>query len=447
MKDGGRWYASGAKRMNPRTATITSLPGALAGGIALLVGALAGPASLGAQTIAITGGTIHTVDGPPIERGTVLVRDGRIAAVGAEVEVPAGTRRIDARGHVVTPGLFDVGSRLGLTEVGAVGDTRDYFLNEGDPIRSAFDVVDGINPNSSLIPVNRLQGVTTALTSPAGGLIAGRAAVIDLAGSSVNEMLARPRAAMFASFDAGDAGGARGGVSLRLREVLDDARFWRANRGAFDRGASRVLAASRLDLEALQPVLDGEMPLVVDVDRASDIAAVLRIADDYDLDLVVRGGAEAWMVADELAAADVPVIVNPLDNRPGSFARLGARFDNAAILADAGVRVMLTPFETHRTGDIAWEAGNAVRAGLGWNAALRAVTLTPAEVFGVGDDYGSLTVGKVANLVVWTGDPLELSSRPVQVMIRGEIVPKTSRQRELFDRYRTLGADVPPAYR
>lgn len=447
MKHGRRQYASRAKWMNSRTAPSSWLPGALAGGIALLVGALAGPAGLGAQTIAITGGTIHTVDGPPIERGTVLVRDGRIAAVGAELEIPAGARRIDARGQVVTPGLFDVGSRLGLTEVGAVGDTRDYFLNEGDPIRAAFDVVDGINPNSSLIPANRLQGVTTALTSPSGGLIAGSAAVIDLAGSSVNEMLARPRAAMLASFDAGDAGGARGGVSLRLREVLDDARFWRDNRGAFDRGASRVLAASRLDLEALQPVLDGEMPLVVDVDRASDIAAVLRIADDYDLDLVVRGGAEAWMVADELAAADVPVIVNPLNNRPSSFARLGARFDNAAILADAGIRVMLTPFETHRAGDIAWEAGNAVRAGLGWNAALRAVTLTPAEVFGVGEDYGSLTVGKIANLVVWTGDPLELSSRPVQVMIRGEIVPGTSRQRELFDRYRTLGEDAPPAYR
>lgn len=414
----------------------------------LAFGGLAGgPAPLDAQTIVITGGTIHSVEGPPIESGIVLIRDGRIAAVGTEVEIPADARRIDARGHVVTPGLFDVGSRLGLTEVGAVGDTRDYFLSEGDPIRSAFDVVDGINPNSSLIPVNRLQGVTTALTSPGGGLISGRAAVIDLAGSSVEEMVARPRAAMLASFDADDAGGARGGVSLRLREVLEDARFWRENRGAFDRGASRDLAASRLDLEALQPVLDGEVPLVVDVDRASDISAVLRIADDYALDLVVRGGAEAWMVADELAAADVPVIVNPLNNRPSSFARLGARFDNAALLADAGVRVMLTPFETHRAGDLAWEAGNAVRAGLGWNEALRAVTLTPAEVFGVGDDYGSLAVGKVANLVVWTGDPFELSSRPMQVMIKGQMVPETSRQRELFERYRTLDGDVPPAYR
>ena len=423
--------------------------GALMAAAALLAvgGDPGGPAVLQAQTIAITGGTIHPVDGPSIDRGTVLVRDGRIVAVGEDVEIPEGAHRVDARGHVVTPGLFDVGSRLGLTEVGAVGDTRDYFLSADDPIRAAFDVVDGINPNSSLIPVNRLQGVTTALTSPAGGLISGQAAVIDLTGESVGDMLARPRAAMLATFDADDAGGARGGVSLRLREVLDDARFWRDNRGAFDRGASRDLAASRLDLEALQPVLDGSMPLVVDVDRASDISAVLRIADDYGLDLVVRGGAEAWMVAEELAAAEVPVIVNPLTNRPSSFARLGSRFDNAAILAAAGVRVMLTPFETHRAGDIAWEAGNAVRAGLDWAEALRAVTLTPAEVFGVGDDYGSLAAGKVANVVVWTGDPFELSSRPAHVFIRGAPVPATSRQRELFERYRSLDEGVPPAYR
>lgn len=408
----------------------------VAGAVAAL--ALAGPAA--AQTVAITGAKVHTITGPPIEGATVLVRDGRIAAVGRDVQVPADAERVDAAGQVVTPGLIDVGSNLGLVEVGAVGDTRDYVMSEPDPIRAAFDVVDGINPNSSLIPVNRLQGVTTALTSPAGGLIAGQAAVIDLAGARVGDMLVRPRAAMVASFDPGAADGARGAVSLRLRELLDDARFWRDNRASYDRGAARSLAASRLDLEALQPVLAGEMPLVVGVDRASDIEAVLRIADEYGLDLVIRGGAEAWMVADELAAADVPVIVKPLTDAPTSFARLGARFDNAALLHDAGVRVMLTSFETHRAGDLAWEAGNAVRNGLDWAEALRAVTLTPAEVFGIDGEYGSIEPGKVADLVVWSGDPLELSGRPVRVMIRGEFVPRTSRQRELFERYRELPA-------
>lgn len=414
---------------------------------AVLAGALAFAPPMAAQTVAITGATVHPVSSAPIENATVLVRDGRIVAVGNDIAIPDGAERLDASGTVVTPGLIDTGSTLGLTEVGAVDDTRDYWLGSGDPVRAAFDVVDGINPNSSLIPVNRLLGVTTALTSPSGGLIAGRAAMIDLAGASVGEMVVRPRAAMMASFDAGDGGGARGGVSLRLREVLDDARFWRDNRAAFDRGAARVLAASRLDLEALQPVLAGEMPFVVTVDRASDIEAVLRIAADYDLDLVIRSGSEAWMVADDLAAADVPVILRPLTNAPSSFARLGARFDNAALLHAAGVPVMLTSFETHRAGDLAWQAGNAVRAGLDWADALRSVTLTPATVFGVGEDYGSLEAGKVANLVVWSGDPFELSSRPVHVMIRGEFVPATSRQRELFERYRELDAETPPAYR
>lgn len=415
--------------------------------VVALCGALLFAPPAAAQTVAITGATVHPVTGGPIDNATVLVRDGRIVAVGAGVEVPSGAERIDANGYVVTPGLIDAGSALGLTEVGAVGDTRDYVLGADDPVRAAFDVVDGINPNSSLIPVARLLGVTTSLTSPSGGLIAGRAAMIDLAGGSVDEMLVRPRAAMMASFDADDAGGARGGVSLRLREVLDDARFWRDNRAAFDRGAARTLAASRLDLEALQPVLAGEMPLVVTVDRASDIEAVLRIAADYGLDLVLRSGAEAWMVADELAVAGVPVILRPLTNAPSSFARLGARFDNAALLAAAGVPVVLTSFETHRAGDLTWQAGNAVRAGLDWAEALRSVTLTPATVFGVDADYGSIEAGKVANLVVWTGDPFELASRPVHVMIRGELVPTTSRQRELFERYRELDAAVPPAYR
>ncbi|MFW6088153.1 MAG: amidohydrolase family protein [Gemmatimonadota bacterium] len=412
-----------------------------------LVGALALAPSLAAQTVAVTGATVHPVSSAPIENATVLVRDGRIVAVGSEVEIPADAERLDASGTVVTPGLIDTGSNLGLTEVGAVDDTRDYSLGADDPIRAAFDVTDGINPNSSLIPINRLLGVTTALTSPSGGLIAGRAAMIDLAGATVGEMVVRPRAAMMASFDADDAGGARGGVSLRLREVLDDARFWRDNRAAFDRGAARSLAASRLDLEALQPVLDGDMPFVVTVDRASDIEAVLRIAADYDLDLVIRSGAEAWMVAGELAAADVPVILRPLTNAPSSFARLGARFDNTALLRAAGVPVMLTSFETHQAGDLTWQAGNAVRAGLEWADALRAVTLAPATAFGVGDDYGSLEAGKVANLVVWSGDPFELSSRPLHVMIRGEFVPATSRQRELFERYREIDAVTPPAYR
>jgi len=420
------------------------LAGAMGGAIlaALLVGS---PAAGLAQDLAVTGGTVHTVSGDVLEGATVLIRDGRIAAVGHDVDVPAGTPILDATGRVLTPGLFDATTSLGLVEVGMVSSTVDFRL-QGDAVQAAFDVVDGINPRSILIPVNRAAGLTTALSAPVGGLISGQAAIIDLAGSSVDEMVAEPRAAMMASFSAGAVGGARGAVSLRLREVLDDARFWRDNRAAFDSGRAREVAVSRLDLEALGPVLDGEIPLIVNVHRASDIEAVLRFADEYELDLVISGGSEAWMVADRLAGAGVPVIVKPLANSPGGFDRLGARFDNATVLDRAGVQVIIGSFNSHNARWLILEAGNAVRYGLPWDVALRAVTLAPAEALGVSDRYGSLEPGKVGNLVVWTGDPFELSTRTESVVIRGVVASPDHRQLELFRRYRNLDAE-PPAFK
>jgi len=413
---------------------------------AILTGALAGlPTGVVAQDLAVTGGTVHTVSGDVIEGATVLILDGQISAVGRSVEVPGGIRVIDATGRIVTPGLFDATTSIGLVEVGAVSSTVDARM-EGDPVRAAFDVVDGINPRSVLVPVNRAAGLTTVLSAPGGGLISGQAAIIDLAGSSASEMVVRARAAMVASYASGAVGGARGGVSLRLREVLDDARFWHDNQVAFDAGRTRVVSVSRLDLEALGPVLEGEIPLIVNVHRASDIEAVLRIAEDYGLDLVISGGSEAWMIADQLAVAGVPVIVKPLTNGPAGFDRLGARFDNAAILDQAGVDVIIGSFDSHNARWLILEAGNAVRFGLHWDVALRAVTLAPAEALGVEDRYGSLDPGKVGNLVIWTGDPFELSSRAESVVIRGVVASPDHRQLELFRRYRYLDAE-PPAFK
>lgn len=423
---------SGLSRSPGRTARLSIL-------FALLAGT---PAIAGGQDVAVTGGTVYTMTGEVFEGATVLVRDGIITAVGHDIEVPAGVPTLDAAGRVVTPGLFDATTSLGLVEVGMVRSTVDAQL-QGDPVRAAFDVVDGINPRSVLIPVNRAAGLTTALSAPGGGLIAGQAAIIDLAGSSVGEMIVRSRAAMVASYSAGVAGGARGGASLRLREVLDDARFWRENKAAFSAGRTRELSASRLDLEAMGPVLDGETPLVVGVHRASDIEAVLRIADEYGLDLVISGGEEAWMAADRIAAAGVPVILKPLTNSPGGFDRLGSRFDNATLLDRAGVDVIIGSFNSHNARWLVLEAGNAVRFGLPWDVALRAVTLAPARALGVADRYGSLEPGKVGNLVVWTGDPFELSTRAEAVVIRGAITSLDHRQFELFRRYRELDEERP----
>jgi imidazolonepropionase-like amidohydrolase len=221
---------------------------------------------------------------------------------------------------------------------------------------------------------------------------------------------------------------------MRLREVLEDARAFAERRGEFDRGASREYAASRLDLEALQLVLDGRVPLVVEAHRASDIIGALRIARDYDLRLILTGATEGWMVAEDIARAGVPTVIRVLENLPGSFERLGARYENAALLRQAGVRVVLTSGDTHNARNLRQEAGNAVAYGLPHDEALRAVTLHPAQVWGL-DGYGTLEPGSVANVVVWSGDPLEILTPVRHVFIRGREIPLVSRQTELRDRY------------
>jgi imidazolonepropionase-like amidohydrolase len=396
-----------------------------------------------AQTIAITGATVHPVSGPQLDDATVVLRDGVIAAVGRDVVVPPGARVIDARGKVVTPGLFNAGTQLGLTEISAVASNNEGRL-AGNDVSASFHVAAGINPASQLIPVTRIEGVTTALTAPSGGLIAGQAVVIDLAGATVSEMLAAPVAVMVADIAAKQAGGgSRAGVVARLRQVLDDAREYQRRRGDYQRAQMQALAAPAADLAALQPVLAGTLPLAVEADRKSDIEAALRLAADYRLRIIVAGGAEAWMLADSLAAANVPVVLSPLRNIP-SYGALGARYANAALLHRAGVRVAFTVAGdgSHNSRLIKQEAGNAVSYGLPWDAALRAVTLTPAEIYGLGARYGSLEPGKVANVVVWSGDPFEFSTAAEHVFVRGQEIPRTSRQTELLERYRSL----PPRY-
>jgi len=408
--------------------------------LAAAVAALAA-APLPAQTVAIEGGRVHTMTGAPIEGGTVLIQNGRIVAVGAGIAVPAGAIRIDARGKQVTPGLFESATRIGLTEVGAVPGTNDFTMSEDDRVTAAFNVADGLNPHSIVIPVTRVAGVTTAVAAPGGSFVKGQGVIIDLAGLDGPEMIVRSPVAMFASLGESAeqaGGGARAGATMRLRELLEDARAYARNRAAYERGETREYATSRLDLEALQPVLRGELPMVIEAHRASDIRGALRLADEYGLKLIVEGGTEAWMVAGDLARARVPVLVKVLGNLPESFERLGARYDNAALLRRAGVQVALTTGDTHNARNVKQEAGNAVAYGLPYDEALRAITLYPAQIWGVADRYGSLEPGKVANVVVWGGDPLELLTPVEAVFIRGRQIPMVSRETQLRDRYMRL---------
>jgi imidazolonepropionase-like amidohydrolase len=405
---------------------------------------IAAPAA--AQTIAITGGTVHPISGPAIPNGTVIIQNGRITAVGANVAIPAGAVRIDATGKTVTPGLFESSTNMALVEVDAVGTTNDYRFQDEDQVAAAFNVADGINPRSMVIPVTRIAGVTTVVSRPAGGLISGQGLAFDLVGDNVAEMAIRSPIAMFGSVSENEqesaGGGTRGGLFMRLREALEDARVWARNPQAFERGETRQFSVSRLDLAALQPVLRGELPLVLEAHRASDIQTAIRIAQEYGVKLIIAGGTEGWMVADDLARARVPVLVKVLRNLPESFESLGARYDNAALLRRAGVQVAITTGETYKAFNIRQEAGNAVAYGLPYEEALRAVTLYPAQIFGVADRYGTLEPGKVANVVVWDGDPLELLTQVSQVIIRGQQVPMVSRETLLRDRYMNLDENV-----
>jgi imidazolonepropionase-like amidohydrolase len=235
-----------------------------------------------------------------------------------------------------------------------------------------------------------------------------------------------------------------------LRTALDDARDYARNVEAYEQGNRREYSLSRNDLRALQELLDGSKPLLVSAHRASDISTAIRLADEYEFDLIVMGGAEAWMVADELAAAGASVILDTLANLPDTFEQLNARLDAAAILARAGVRFAIGgdgASQNHNARNITQAAGIAVANGLPWDAALRALTLAPAEMYGVAGRIGSLEAGKRADLVIWNEDPLELTSYPEQVFIAGEAVPMESRQTLLRDRYMDRSSGKPPAFR
>lgn len=410
--------------------------------------ALAVPVA-GAQTIAITGGKVYPVSSPAIDGATVLIRDGTIVAVGRDVAIPEGAQRIDATGKVVTPGLVDASTQLGLVEIGQERPTRDVSAKGRDQIAASFRVWDGLNSESVLIPPARNEGVTSVVVAPSGGLVSGQAAVIDLADAPAREMLRRGPVAMVAQIDqASDAGTESHGETIgKLRELLDDTRFYMRHRDAYDRAASRRLIASRADLEAMIPVIEGKLPLAINADRLDDIDAVIAIGRDYHITPVIVGGAEAWLAAPRLAAARIPVVTGAMNNIPSSYQTLNQRQSNAAILARAGVRVAIIgnsgggDEELYNVRNVKYEAGNAVSYGMSHDDALRAVTLTPAELFGVADRIGALQPGTVANVVVWSGDPFELSTRAEHVFIRGRESMAPSRQDLLARRYRKLPPD------
>lgn len=442
----------------------------LLAGAALLI---AGPAA--AQTFAITNARIETVSAAgTIPNGTIVIKDGKIAAVGAGVTAPAGATVIDARGGVVTPGFIAVSSNLTVSEVSAVQSTQD---DGSGKLSAGFDIQYGINPNSTMIPWARQAGLTRAVATPvlsggggghhkddsgaeeetAGGggagdgdphLFGGQAAVVSLA-SGKTDLLIRAKAAVV--LDMGEAGaqaaGSRGAAMVLVRSAFEDARSYARNKAAYDRGETREFGLSRIDLEALVPVVQGKTPLLVRVSRASDILQVLKMAREEGVSVILEGVEEGWLVAPQIAAAKVPVIVDAQRDLPSSFETLAARLDNATRLQAAGVTVAVVGSrDQNNLRQARFNAGVAVSYGLTYQQGLASLTLNPAKIWKMDGQVGSLEVGKTADVVVWTGDPLELSTWPTDVFIAGQRQPADVRAFELRDRYAAQPGAYPQAY-
>jgi imidazolonepropionase-like amidohydrolase len=441
----------------------------------LLAALAAGPAF--GETIAITGARIETVSAAgAIPAGVIVIRDGKIAAVGAAVPVPAGARVIDAAGKVVTPGLIAPSTNLGVAELEQVRSTRDD--RPGQALSAGFDLQYGVNPASTLIPLARDGGVTRIVITPApsgdgegqdeetagGGdytaagprlgadpvLFTGQPAIVTLAAGDDDPVL-RAKAAVtldLGAAGAADAGGSRGAAMVLVRSALDDARDFARNRSGFEKGQARPYGLSRVDLEALVPVVQGQTPLLVRVHRASDIRDLLRVAAEEKIKLILEGAEEGWIVAADLAKAGVPVLIDSEAALPDQFETMGSRLDNAARLQAAGVTVAIEGSrEFFNLRQQRFNAGTAVANGLPYPAALAAITLNPAKIWGFGDRAGSIETGKDADLVIWSGDPLETTTYPVAVLIGGAVQPSVSRAQELRDRYLTPNESYPPAYR
>lgn len=474
--------------MSARSTTRRLSPLGALGLLCGVAGAVLGAGAARAQDMAITNATVATGDGSePVTGATVVVRGGRVVAAGPGVAVPAGTTVIDGTGKWVTPGLFAAVTSLGLSDVEGVDVSNDTAADES-PFSAALDIAPALNPASQHVAVSRARGITRAsvFSRPSGSIFGGQGAVVDLGADP--RMVVRPRAFQMVAlgeFGGQLAGGSRTSAHALLRNALREAREY-GTRGRLngpvagggepqqrslgddipvdtrliDNNAERGndVLLSRFDAAALVPVVNGQQPLYVLVERAADIRAVLALRTEFPrLKLVLVGASEGWMAADEIARAGVPVIADPLDDLPSSFEQLAATQSNVARMMRAGVTVAIGGL-AGTTGDqprnAVQFAGNLVALGrvpgaegLRWGEAFATVTSVPARIAGYGDRFGVLRPGAAGDVVLWDGDPLELSSGVERVFIDGVEQPLTNHQTRLRDRYRDLDErDQPKSY-
>ncbi len=393
-------------------------------------------------TFLLKNATIETVTKGSVQ-GDLIIKDGKITNIGPNLSA-AGAKEIDCTGKFIYPGFIDAGTNLGMIEVSSVSLTQD--AREAGEVKPFLEALTVVNPSSVAIPVTRVSGVTTALVMPEGGLIPGKAALINLVGYSPDEMYADFKA-MRMNFPSSAARGRRDRRSEEDRKKAEEktlkeiTKLWEETklfakiRSAKAQDPS-ITQAYNPTLEAMIPVVEGTMPLFIEVNGYTDILSALRWIKETKVNAVLTGVLEGWRVADSIAAAKVPVITGPVIGLP---TRQSDRYDrpyaNAGIMAKAGVTVAIRSNDTENVRDLPFHAGFAEAYGMGREEALKAITIVPAEMMGLGDRLGSLEVGKDANLFICDGDPMETKTQIQQVFISGWEIPMDSRHSLLYDEF------------
>lgn len=394
------------------------------------------------DTFALTNATIETVTNSTITKGTVVIADGKILDVGANVSVPAGATVIDCSGMTVYPGMIDGGTLLGLSEVGSDPRTQDYReIGDFNPHMQALTAV---NPNSVLIPVTRVNGVTTTLAVPQGGLFPGTAALINLHGYTPDQMYAGfkgvvinfPSTGRRGSWDRRSDDEIKKAADKALKE-LNDTWAKAVQYHKLDSATNGKGQAYYPEMEALLPAVRGEMTLLINVNASKDILAALEwLKDKPKVKPVLCGVAEGWRVAEKIAEAKIPVITGPMLSTPTrEYDRYDRPYANPGLMAKAGVKVAIRTNDTENVRNLPYNAGFAAAYGMGKEEALKAITITPAEIFGLADTYGSIEKGKVANLFVTDGDPFETKTQVKHLFINGWQIPLESRHTLLYEEF------------
>ncbi len=429
----------------------------LAGFVVALVSRLA----LAQGPVVIRNATVIPVSGPRMQNASVVMQDGKIAAVGANVQVPAGAQVIDATGMFVYPGLINAGTNLGLVEIGGVPgpvDTRELGdFNPQDVVMTA------VNAQSEHIAITRANGITSAVTVAGGSVMSGLAALINLYGYTNRDMIAKEKLALLLSWPNAGGGGGRGrgggggrfgglggggsaaermaAYQRQVRQIYD----WFGDAKAYADVKSRMTANGaqlpisfheNLKYDAMTPAIRGQMPVLVDANTVEQMRDVIRFADSLNVKVVIHGAREGWKYADTLAMKHIPVVVPPLTSEPPSDDPYDEVYANPGVMAKAGVMLAFETGGASSARDLPYEVGLAEAYGLDPEEALRGITINPAKMFGVDNEYGSIEVGKVANVIVTTGDPIDIRSLIKEIFIRGERMKFDDRHTLEYEKFR-----------